>query len=252
MQKAVWLYAHRQQVFGFCSARALLLIFFAFNKDGRGLSICFIFFTARNSVKAVYADYNTAVITSLLAKFKRGLVKNSKGTEFEIFAANTNNDAQERAALAKVWPHALFILCTFHSMQAWKNNLNKALASIPQGDGQQEVHKQLGHFLRAVLHNILVHNKALALYDAENTYCKKQSRQQNDLSKRQARLALKFLDYFYTYILDKAFWMLWSPAGALEASKQLGIKLALVARTNNALESFNGQIKGGYFDFYLS
>lgn len=48
--------------------------------------------------------YNTAIIACVLTKSKKGLGKNSKGEDFEIAVANTNNNAWERAAFAQVWP----------------------------------------------------------------------------------------------------------------------------------------------------
>lgn len=257
MEQAAWNYGHKQQVsidltFGFCSARALLIILMAFNEDGHGIPIGFIVFTARDSAKATHADYNTQLLTRLLGKYKEALGRNHAGEEFEIGVANTDNDLRERAALAAHWPGALLLLCTFHSMQAWRNNLNKAIGKIPreQREARAEVRKRLGIFLRAVLNDITNHGEATALYDAEVTHWTKESRRRTDLSKRKGAAALKFLTYFKTYIVSQPFWMSWSISGAREAATLLGIPVARVARTNNALESFNGRIKGGYIEPY--
>src|SRR5271168_4200805 len=67
MKHDAWRFGHKKQVlmdlnFGFCSARALLVILMAISDSGKGIPICFIIiFTARESAKATHADYDTAL-----------------------------------------------------------------------------------------------------------------------------------------------------------------------------------------------
>jgi len=48
--------------FGVCLAQALLMTPMALDKNGSGIPICFTMFTAQESVKATYADYNMALL----------------------------------------------------------------------------------------------------------------------------------------------------------------------------------------------
>ncbi|EAU81091.2 hypothetical protein CC1G_09733 [Coprinopsis cinerea okayama7 len=48
----------------------------------------------------------------------------------------------------------------------------------------------------------------------------------------------------------EAFFFSWSKAGAIQAAEKLGIDPDDIQRTNNPLESFNGHLKGTYWDPY--
>ena len=255
MRTAAWNFGHRKQVlmdltFGFCSARALLVILMAIDNSGTGIPICFMLFTARDSAKATHADYDTSVLDRLLALFKTGMGLNDLGEQFEIRIANTDNDARERAALTNNWKDVTLILCIFHVWQAWRNGLDRCLRCIPKGEMRLAVRRRLGKLLMQLLKDISVYQDAIAAHGEESQYWKSFQRRQDKISKSQAKGALAFLKYLNSYLGNEAFWQSWSPAGALRASQLLGVPVSCVARTNNHLESFNGHIKGKYFRPY--
>ena len=175
MKEAAWKYAHKKQVlmdltFGFCSARSLLLILLAFGDNGEGIPIAFIIFTARDSAKAVHADYNTAVLTRLLGIYKDTMGLNSLGESLIFAVGNTDNDPRERSALTTHWPDISLLLCIFHIWQAWRNKLNRSLAPIPKGTDRQSVRSRLGKFLSTLLKDISEYNEARKLYHEEVEY----------------------------------------------------------------------------------
>ncbi|KAF8054956.1 hypothetical protein FPV67DRAFT_1568228 [Lyophyllum atratum] len=250
---AAWKYGHKQQVlmdltFGVCSARALLVILMALDEGNSGIPIGFMMFTARKHAKATHADYDTKVLDNLLASESMG--KNEAGEAFEISVGNTDNDTWECTALAKNWGNILLILCLFHVWQAWRNGLNKSLRSIPRGDGRKQVRDRLGKFLMRLLKDIDTHANAVAEYDAELRHWQQVQKKRHALSKTQANAAIKFLAYLKSYIALESYWVSWSPAGAIEAARRLRVPVNRIARTNNALESFNGRIKGKYYKPY--
>ncbi|KAF8907632.1 hypothetical protein CPB84DRAFT_1813487 [Gymnopilus junonius] len=255
MREAAWKYGHKKQVlmdltFGVCSARALLLILMAIDENGTGIPICFIMFTARDSVKATHADYNKNLLDRLLGLFKQKMGLNALGEEFDIRIGTTDNDTRERFGLTKNWPAIFLLLCIFHIWQAWRNALNKQLSSIPKEDGCQMVRRQIGKFLMQLLKDISDHDEAMALFRAEKVYWQQVKTQCDRLSKAQATAALKFLDYLNGYVEHEAYWKSWSPAGASEAAHLLGVAVSTIARTTNHLESFNGRIKSSYYQPY--
>ncbi|KAF5320405.1 hypothetical protein D9611_010750 [Ephemerocybe angulata] len=255
MKESAWKYGHNQQVlmdltFGFSSARALLVILLVLNSENTGIPICFIIFTARDTAKATHADYDTQILTDLLERFKKSMGTNNLGEAFNIAVANTDNDVRERTALSTLWPSILLILCMFHIWQSWRNGLNRCLACIPKGPDRQAVRSHLGKFLMRLLKEITDHEEARTLYIAEVAFWKQEGRKRDSISKKQAKGALAFLKYFELYLKVKAYWFSWSPAGAIEAARQLRLPIKCIARTNNPLESFNGRIKNKYWQPY--
>jgi hypothetical protein len=67
----------------------------------------------------------------------------------------------------------------------------------------------------------------------------------------KAKGALAFLHYFRSYMSDRDYWLSWSLGGAMEAAARMGVLVAIIARTTNHLESFNGRIKLKYFLPYM-
>ena len=255
MQEAAWKFGHKKQVlmdltFGICSARALLVILMASNNDGKGIPICFMMFTARETAKATHADYNTALLNRLLGIFKAKMGRNDQNEELDIKVGLTDNDVRERAALSLNWTGTFLLLCIFHIWQAWRNALNRSLRAVSQGDTRQAVRKRLGSLLMSLLKDITSHDEARILYEEEVTYWKRIERKRDPMSKLQGTSALQFLTYLKTYLENEAYWLSWSPAGAIEAAHILQIPVAKVQRTTNALESFNGRIKGKYYKPY--
>ena len=198
---------------------------------------------ARDSAKAVHADYDTSVLDRLLSLFKIGMGRNDRGEEFNISIANTDDDTRERTALSNNWPNILLLLCTFHIWQAWRNGLNQFLCCIPKGDDRQSVRQRLGKFLVRLVKEISAYEEATAAYRSEILYWK-------SARTSQRKGALAFLKYLKGYLSNVAMWQAWSPAGAIEASQRLGLPLSRVAQTNNHLELFNGRLKGKYYKPY--
>jgi len=119
MQAATWKFGHKNQVlmdltFGVCLARALLTILMTLDKNGTGIPICFIMFTAQESAKVTHADYDTALLDRLLGIFKQRLGCNEHGDEIDFSIGNTDNDPHKHAPLLKHWPGILLLLCMFH------------------------------------------------------------------------------------------------------------------------------------------
>jgi hypothetical protein len=215
----------------------------AIDESGSGVLICYILFTARDSAKAVHADYNTATLDHLLQLFKQGMGTNCHGEEFVIAVGNTDNDPRERTALLNNWSGIFLLLCIFHVWQAWRNGLNRFLCCIPKGEARQAVRRRLGKFLMRLLKDITNYEEAISAYDMEVLYWK-------STTGNKAKGAMAFLKYLRSYLCDTAIWKSWSPAGAIEASERSGRPVSEIARTNNHLESFNGRIKGKYYKPY--
>ena len=166
MQTAAWKFGHEKQVlmdltFGVCSARALLVILMAIDDSGEGIPICFALFTARESVKAVHADYDTAILDRLLRLFKDGMGTNELGEQFNIKVGNTDNDAREHTALMNNISGIFLLLCIFHVWQAWKNGLNRYLHVIPKGEARQSVRHRLAKLLMKLLKDIPDYDDAI-------------------------------------------------------------------------------------------
>ena len=255
MQAAAWKFGHNKQIlmdltFGVCSARALLIILMVIDDSGVGIPICFSLFTARESAKAVHADYDTAILDRLLRLFKERMGTNELGEQLNIKVGNTDNDIRERTALTNNFPGIFLLLCIFHIWQAWKNGLNRYLHVIPRGEARKYVRQHLAKLLMKLLKDISDYNDAIALYNVEIHYWKLQQAKRDKICRSQAKGALAFLQYLNSYLGNKAYWQSWSPAGAIIASQFLGIPVQRVARTNNHLESFNGRIKGKYYKPY--
>jgi hypothetical protein len=257
MKNAAWTHGHRRQVlmdltFGFCSTPALLLILMALDKEtGRGLPIGFILFSAKTTAKAAHADYNTELLTRLLRLYKERLGRNSEGEEIEFIVGNTDNDPRERTALGTIWLEILLILCLFHTAQAWRNGLTRTLKQVSNECGERDsLRQRLARLIWRLLYDIKDYNEALGLYTSERTFWEGKLRGRIASDQKEAKGALAFLKYFFTYIKTKEFWFAWSPAGASEAAERLGMLMESFARTNNPLESFNGHFKNEYIEPY--
>lgn len=255
-RELAWRYGHQKQIlmdltFGFCSGRALLAILMAIDEDNHGIPIAEIIFTAKKDTRAVHADYDTKLLDKLLAKWKLGMGTNAAGEQFEMKVASTDNDPRERTAIENNWTEVLLLLCMFHVWQAWRNGLNKHLRTIPKGPNRQEVRKRLGRFLMRLLKEISEYEKAIEAYNEELAYFLKLTKRRDKCSKQKGNGGLAFLAYLQGYLKLKDFWFSWSVAGAMEAAKRLGVAFEDIARTTNHLESFNGRIKGRYFEPYM-
>jgi len=204
--------------FGVCSAWAILTILMTLDENGTGIPICFIMFTAWESAKATHADYDTALLDRLLGIFKQRLGCNEHGDEIDFSIGNTDNDPCEHASLSKHWPGILLLLCMFHIWQAWRNMLNRCLQPVPKGEQHQLVCKWLGKLLMDLLKEKSKHTTAMGQFTEEVECWKKVGWKRNTSSKCQGLAALDFLSYIKTYIENEAYWMSWSPVGAIEAA----------------------------------
>ncbi|RDB27252.1 hypothetical protein Hypma_004515 [Hypsizygus marmoreus] len=256
MKDAAWKFGHQKHIFldltfGFCSARANLLIIMAIDDKNKGIPIGLIVFTAKPEAKATHADYDTKLIKFLLDKWRAGLGTNTAGSSFEPRVATTDNDTRERNALQGIWSDLRQLLCMFHVWQCWKNGLNKHLRVIPKGDERLHTRRHLAKLLMRLIKDIMDYPEAIAAFNADIDYWKALGRKRDGISKLRSKGALAFLNYLGSYLQVRSFWLAWSKAGVVDAAKQLDLSPEAVPRTNNHLESFNGRIKNKYFEAYL-
>ncbi|KAJ6589631.1 hypothetical protein B0H19DRAFT_1304015, partial [Mycena capillaripes] len=245
-----WRYGHNRQAimdltFGFCSGRALLGILMVVDEKNKGLPVAEFLFTAKESAKAVHADYNSDIIEAMLRDFKEGMGVNDVGEMFNLHSAITDNDPRERAGFQRNWTIIILLLCMFHSWQAWRNALNKHLRVIPKGQGREEIRSRLAKMLMKLMKDVEIFE------EAEIAHFTRLSRRRDEFSQVQAKGALAFLAYFRSYLKLRDFWLSWSVAGAMEAAKRMGVPLSEIIRTTNHLESFNGHVKGTHFEPYI-
>ncbi|KAJ7233622.1 hypothetical protein C8J57DRAFT_1532157 [Mycena rebaudengoi] len=225
--------------FGVCSDRVLLAILMVLDEEGHGLPVGQFLFSAKQEAKAVHADYNGKLLEELIGDWQRGMGKNADGEEMDVSVAGTDNDPRERYGLTANFPHILLLLCMFHTWQAWRNGLNKHLRVIPAGDDRQSIRRRL------------VYEEAVAAYNEELEYFRSLTRRRDNLSKQQGKGGLAFPAYLASYLKLRSFWLSWSLAGAIEAARKMGVAVSEVARTTNALESWNGRLKGKYISHHM-
>ncbi|KAK7050167.1 hypothetical protein R3P38DRAFT_3306410 [Favolaschia claudopus] len=250
-----WKYGHQKQLlmdltFGVCNGRALLAILMVLDDQQKGLPVAFMLFTAKKDAKAVHADYNKELLKDLLCKWKSGMGVNEKGESFDARVAATDNDARERFGLRENWEEVWLLLCIFHVWQAWRNGLNKYLRAIPKGPDRKSIRTRLAKFLMRLLKEINIYEDAITAYNIELDEFKRIGRTRSEIAKTQSKAAIGFLTYLQGYLKVREIWQCWSLAGAEKAAELMGIPVSHVARTTNALESFNGRLKGVYFAQY--
>lgn len=129
MEEATWRYGHRAQIildgtFGVCDRRVLLFVIMAVDEENRGVPLVFFLFSAPAGNQQSSAGYNTAILEALLRRWKQWLERD--GRVFSAFAAITDTDTKERAALVATFPGIILLLCKFHLRQCWTNR-KKAL-----------------------------------------------------------------------------------------------------------------------------
>ncbi|KAF7307997.1 hypothetical protein MKEN_01161400 [Mycena kentingensis (nom. inval.)] len=250
-QALAWRYGHKRHMlvdltFGFCSGRLLLLVLMALDDNGRGIPVSLIIFSAKQHTKAVHSDYNTTLLTDVIREYKEAMGRNAAGEAFEVTVGTTDNDTRERNALRAIFPGILLLLCMFHVWQAWRNALNRFLRIISDADNRKTTRQRLAGFAYRLLKNTSVYADAIAAYNTEIRYFEGIGRRRTSSAKQISKGALAFLTYFQSYVKEKELWVSWSPAGAILAAEKLGIPVERVARTTNALESWNGRAKGQY------
>ncbi|KAJ7048596.1 hypothetical protein C8F01DRAFT_1266924 [Mycena amicta] len=201
---------------------------------------------AKEYTKAVHSDHNTELLKTLLSQYKTAMGSNAAGEQFNVTVATTDNDTREHKALLSNWPDILLLLCIFHTWQSWRNALNRYLRPITNDDDRKATRKRLSKFAIRLLKETSSYTEAVSSYNTEISHFTTVGRQRITSAKKVMKAVLSFLGYFHSYLKDKNLWTLWSPAGALLASQKLGIPVSQVARTTNALESWNGRAKGQY------
>ncbi len=256
MREAAWRHGHGQLLhmdltFGVCTAQTLLLILLVADKHGKGIPLAYIIFTAQNKTKAVHANYNTALLTHLLERYRAGMGVNAEGLMIMFRIAMLDMNPCKFDGLSTNFDLIFILICIFHVWQAWRNGLTKYLGSVSKGEPRQDVRKQLGNFLICLMRDIVNYNEACQLYNNKISFFTVLSRNHNITSRKQGIGALSFLAYFKRYVKTYNDWLPWSPAGPIKAGEILGKDPTTIPCTNNMLEGFNGRIKGKHFAAYL-
>ncbi|KAJ6459149.1 hypothetical protein C8R47DRAFT_994808, partial [Mycena vitilis] len=253
-----WKFGHKKQMlmdltFGVCNGRALLAIMMVIDDENKGLPVALMLFTAKQKTKAVHADYDKLLLEEQLRLWKEGMGVNDAGEAFDPTVGSTDNDPRERHGLRANWSAIILLLCLFHIWQAWRNGLNRYLRVIKKGPDRQSVRQHLAKFLMRLLKEISDYDVAISEFNSQVQHFKNIAKARNCSStlKDQSKGALAFLAYLQGYLKVRDFWKSWSPAGAEEAAKKMGVPLSIIARTTNHLESFNGRLKGVYFAPYM-
>ena len=229
---------------------AQLGLFSRFSWPWTKMELVFLFVLLCSLLERLPRQHMLTLLDRLLGIFKQKLGSDEHGEEIDFSIGNTDNDPRECTSLSKHWPGILLLLCMFHIWQAWRNMLNRRLQPIPKGEQRQLVRKRLGKLLMDLLKEISEHAAAMKRFTEEVDHWKKVGRKRDASSKCQGLAALDFLSYIKTYIENEAYWISWSPAGAIEAARRLKVPVSRTARTTNPLESFNGRIKGKYYKPY--
>ncbi|KAF6747490.1 hypothetical protein DFP72DRAFT_1149006 [Ephemerocybe angulata] len=214
-QRMAWKFGHKRQVlmdltFGFCSARALLVILMVIDDANKGIPVAQMIFTAKKEAKAVHADYNQALLDRLLGLFKEKMGLNEKGEAFEIAVASTDNDTRERYALNKNFPGVLLLLCMFHVLQCWRNQVNRSLVTIPKGPARAEIRSRIWTLLMKLIRDISDYATATSLFNSELAFFRTLAqRGTTPLQKKQSKAGIHFLNYLHSYLSVEDYWRSW-------------------------------------------
>lgn len=150
MEEATWQYAHQSQMildgtFGLCDSRLLLFIVMAIDSDGHGVPLAFLLFSAPTGNRQTSAGYDTAILTTMLGKWRLWLERD--GRRFEPLVVITDTDTKERGALLAVFPSLVLLLCKFHVRQCWTNKRHIVLGAAT---GSEFVKQQVKVRLQAL------------------------------------------------------------------------------------------------------
>ncbi|KAL0568041.1 hypothetical protein V5O48_013952 [Marasmius crinis-equi] len=251
MDQAAWKYAHQAQLvldgtFGVCTVRLLLFIALAIDSEGKGLPIALFLFSAPTGNRATHAGYNTAILEKVLRKWEGHLSSQRPGSErFTPRSTITDTDTKERAALVKVWPNVVLLLCKFHVRQCWTNNRKKVVGGGDKAKPNFWKDHVRNHLrgLESLLLDTTTHQQAQDLIKNQYSYFDAIIADKNADATRAAEAGKKQLSYLNTNWMDIAMWRSWSKWGRLTVASLLKIKIEKVASTTNHLESFNGILK---------
>lgn len=243
MKEAAWKYAHHSQVlldgtFGISDKKMLLFIVMGVDEANRGVPLAFLLFSAPEGNRKTAAGYNTDVLFRLLNTWREAMGTRD-GEVFDVWVAITDTDLMERAALLRVFPHIILLICKFHLRQSWKNHRNRVLK------GSSSEHDDIRQRLRR-LEDLLVESEDLGMARAlvaseRETLTALQDANECDLAVTSG--ALKHLEYLDTYWIRDMLWRSWSRAGRLQAAVVMKRPVNEVLPTTNHLESFNSVLK---------
>ena len=231
--------------FWVCSTCILVFFPMVIDEQNVGVPVTTIIFTPKKDAKAGHALYDGQLLWDLVQQWVDGMGRNDAGETFELRVGMTDNDTREGFALSEIWPESTLLLCMFHVWQAWRNGLNCYLSCILKGDARQEIRTRFGRFLMQLLKEIADYPMVLIAYRPGGpilpvSQSPWQWSSESEEGKRWSRILLSL----------EGFWLLWSKAGIVEATRILSVPPHVIPRTTNHLESFNGQIKQKYFEVY--
>lgn len=242
MKEAAWKYGHQSQIildgtFGICDKRLLLFIIMGIDERGQGIPLAFLIFSAPSGNQQSSAGYDTEILVKLLNEWRKSLGKNTSGKVFNCVVAITDTDLKERAALIRVFPDILLLICKFHIRQSWRNYRNKLLKG--KAPALMEIKERLCLVEQALITTMSL-KAAMEIVADENSVLETMT---EDSHAPAAQKGIQHLRYLSSYWLTFDLWASWSEFGRHSAAKILGCALNGVLPTTNHLESFNGILK---------
>lgn len=270
MRDAAWRYCHQRQLvldgtFGLCNSRVLLWIAMGVDDSNRGIPVALFLFSAPTGNQATHAGYDTNIITELLESWRDWLNRSRPASEsgsFEPFAAMTDTDTKERAALLRIWPAIVLLLCKFHVRQCWtskRSSLTKGLSPHWCATVEKRLYALEEAYVPALcayetdidqyysrrLLDTIHHEDALRLIAVEEKAFAMLSAIEPE-SAKAVQAITTYIAYLRKIWMPMAMWSGWSRRGREDAAARMGVKVEVILTTSNHLESFNGRLKNHY------
>ncbi|KAF8197588.1 hypothetical protein BJ912DRAFT_1078958 [Pholiota molesta] len=238
MDDAAWKYGHNSQIildgtFGVCSTRLLLFIAMGVDEKNHGVPLSLLLFSAPAGNRATQAGYNTDILDELLSQWK------------------------ERAALLRVWPKIVLLLCRFHVRQCWTNKrktlfpMKGSQSSIPEDAGSLAQGFWREHIINRI-HGLEKSLLATTTYDEASNLVSQEQKSISTIiettpaAAKHGSASLLYLAYLRNTWLEKSLWASWSQSGRDQAAIVLSRPVEGVIPTTNHLESFNAVLKRKY------
>ncbi|KAJ7936975.1 hypothetical protein B0H13DRAFT_2431003 [Mycena leptocephala] len=244
MNAAAWKYGHENQIildgtFGICDSRLLLFIVIVIDKNGKGVPVAFLMFSAPTGNKQSSSGYNTEILTKLIRTWKESLTgcASRHGFPSVVFCpctCITDTDLKERGALFAVFPSIWLLICRFHLRQSWKNHRNKLLK------GKSRLKIDLKHRLKRWEDSLV---KTQTIEDARTLLATERELLTELGAGKSILKAIEHINYLDGYWTTDNLWKSWSDFGRKVAASLLGCEMDGVIPTTNHLESFNGVLK---------
>lgn len=199
MKEAAWKHAHHSQIivdgtFGISSKKMLLFIVMGVDEANRGVPLAFLLFSAPPVNRKTAAGYDTEILLRLLDAWKKKMGTRN-GEEFDVWVVITDTDLPERAALLRVFPQIILLICKFHLRQSWKNHRVKTLkGSTAQHEDIRERLRRLEEAL--VASEDYTNATALVTKEKETVTALRDS---NDCDAVLAGCAIQHIDYLTNY-----------------------------------------------------